>query len=76
MGERQLRSRSMAIGVEAAPRDPESCHDSKELVCNIAEFETLGNKGSNAQIEVHIDVKKSSHLTIRLTTLRNQMTIL
>jgi hypothetical protein len=54
MGEGQLISRSMATGVEAAPRDPESCHDSRELVCNIAEIETLGNKGSNAQIEVQI----------------------
>ena len=55
MGERQLRSRSMAIGVEAAPRDAESCLDSREIVCNVAEFETLGNSGSNAQIEVQID---------------------
>jgi len=55
MGERQLRSRSMAPGVEAAPRDTESCHDSRELVCNVAEFETPGNEGSNAQNEVRID---------------------
>jgi hypothetical protein len=54
MGERQLRSRSMATEVEAAPRDLESCHDSRELVCNIAESETLGNKGSNTKIEVQI----------------------
>jgi hypothetical protein len=44
----------MTTGVEAAPRDSESCHDSRELLCNIAETETLGNKGSNAQIEVQI----------------------
>ena len=37
MGERQLRSRSMATGVEAAPRDSESCHDSRELGYNVAE---------------------------------------
>jgi len=45
MGEGQLRSRSMATGVEAAPRDTESCHDSRELVCNVAEFEALRNNG-------------------------------
>jgi hypothetical protein len=55
MRERQLRSRSMAIGIEAAPRDSESCHDSGELGYNVAENENLGNKGSNAQIEVQID---------------------
>ena len=55
MGERQLRSRSMAIGVDAAPRGSESCHDSGKLGHNVAENENLGNKGSNAQIEVHID---------------------
>jgi len=54
MGERQLRSRSMATVVEAVPQDSESCHDSRELVCNIAEIETLGNKESNSQIEVQI----------------------
>ena len=55
MGERQLRSRSMAIGVEAAPRDSESCHDSRELEYNVAENETLGKKESNAQIDIQID---------------------
>jgi len=55
MGERQLRSRSMATGVEAAPRDSESCHKSRELGYNIAENETLGNKESNAQIDIQID---------------------
>ena len=54
MGKRQLRSRSMAIGVEAAPRDSESCHDSGELEYNVAENETLGNKESKAQLEVQI----------------------
>ena len=54
MGERQLRSRSMATGVEAAPRDSESCHDSRELGYNVAENETLGNKESNAQIDIQI----------------------
>jgi hypothetical protein len=48
MGERQLRSRSLATVLEAAPQDSESCHDNRELVCNIAEIETLGNKESNA----------------------------
>jgi hypothetical protein len=41
MGERQLRSRYMATGIEAAPRDSESCNEKRELVCNIAEIETL-----------------------------------
>jgi hypothetical protein len=54
MGERLLRSRSVATGPEAAPRDSESCHDSRELVCNIAGIDTLGNTESNAQIEVQI----------------------
>jgi len=27
MGERQLRNRSMATGVETAPQDSESCHE-------------------------------------------------
>jgi hypothetical protein len=54
MGERQLRSRTMATGAEAAPRDSESSHDRRELVCNIAEGETLENIRSNAQIEVQI----------------------
>jgi hypothetical protein len=58
MGERQLRSRSMAKVVETAPRDSESCHDIRELVCNTAETETLGNKESNAQIEVQIGCEK------------------
>ena len=34
----------MAIGVEAATRDSETCHDSGELGYNIAENETLGNE--------------------------------
>ena len=44
----------MATGVEAVTRDSESCHDVRELVCNIAGNETLGNKGSEAQTEVQI----------------------
>jgi hypothetical protein len=44
----------MATGVDAAPRDSESCHDSRELVCNIAEIETLRNKGSKGQTEVQL----------------------
>jgi hypothetical protein len=52
----------MVIGVEAPPRDSESCHDSRELVCNIAETGTLGNKGSNAQIEVQICGEKQQSL--------------
>jgi hypothetical protein len=54
MGERQLRIRSWATGVEAAPLESESNHDSRELWCNVAESETTGNKESNAQIEVQI----------------------
>ena len=42
----------MATGVETAPRDSESCNNSRELVCNVAENETLGNKEGNAQIEM------------------------
>jgi hypothetical protein len=52
----------MATGMEAAPRDSESCHDSRELVCNIAEIETLGNKESNAQIEVQIGGEEEQSL--------------
>jgi hypothetical protein len=52
MAETQLRSQSMAAGIETAPRDSESCSNSKELVYNVAEIETLGNKQGNAQIEV------------------------
>ena len=55
MAERQLRSRSMATGAEAAPRDSESCHDSRELGHNVAENETLGNKQSSAEIDKQID---------------------
>jgi len=53
-GERQLRSLSTATGVETAPRDSESCHKNRELECNTAKIETLGNKESNTQIEVQI----------------------
>jgi hypothetical protein len=55
MGERQLRSRSLATGVEIAQRDSESYHDSRELDCNVAENESLGNKEINTQIEVQIN---------------------
>jgi len=34
----------MATVVEAAPRDSESCHDSKEFVCNIAELKPWETK--------------------------------
>jgi hypothetical protein len=61
MGERQLRSRSMATAVEAAPRDSESCHDSRELVCNI---------------EVQIGCEEEQSPDNRLKSLRIQMTIL
>ena len=54
MAERQLRSRSLATGVEAAPQDSESCHEGTELVCNITRIETQGNRENNAQIEVQI----------------------
>jgi hypothetical protein len=47
--ERQLRNGSVATGVEAAPLNSESCHDSTELDCNVAGSETLGNKESNTQ---------------------------
>jgi hypothetical protein len=52
MAERQLRSRSMATGVETAPRDSETCNNSRQLVCIVAENETLGNKEGKAQIEI------------------------
>jgi hypothetical protein len=54
MGERQLRSRSIATVVEAAPRDAESYNNSRELGYDVTENETLGNKESNAQIEIQI----------------------
>ena len=54
MRERRLRSRNIVTAVEAAPRDSESYHDSRELGYNFAENETLGNKGSNTQIEIQI----------------------
>jgi len=60
MGEKQLRSRSMATLVEGPQRDSESSHDARELVCNIAEIETQGNKESNAQIEVQIGCEEQS----------------
>jgi hypothetical protein len=44
MTERQLITRSMVTGVDAARRDSESCRDSKKLECNVAENETVGNK--------------------------------
>ena len=50
----------MTTLVEAAPRDSESCHDSRKFVCNIAEIETLANKESHAQIEVHIGEEQQS----------------
>ena len=42
MAERQLRSRSVATGVEAAPRD------GTELDCNVVGSEALGNKESRS----------------------------
>jgi hypothetical protein len=62
MGERQLRSRSMTTVVESAPRDSESCHDNRELVCNIAGIETLGNEENNAQIRVQIGCEEEQSL--------------
>jgi hypothetical protein len=52
----------MATVVEAAPQVSECCHDNRELVCNIAEIETLGNKESNAQIEVRIGCEEEQSL--------------
>ena len=40
MAERKLRCRSLATGVEAAPRDSESFHECRELVYNITGNET------------------------------------
>jgi Rad3-related DNA helicase len=62
MGERQLRSRSLATVVEAAPQDSESCQDNREVVGNIAEIETVGNKEINAQIEVQIGCEEQQSL--------------
>jgi hypothetical protein len=62
MGKGQLRSRSLATVVEATPRDSESCLDNRELVCNIAKIETLGNKESNAQTEVQIGCEEEQSL--------------
>jgi hypothetical protein len=44
----------MATWVEIAPRVSESYHDSRELDCNVAKNESLGNKESNTQFEVQI----------------------
>jgi len=44
MGERQLRCRSLATGVETKPRDSESFLEGRELVCNITGIETQGNR--------------------------------
>jgi hypothetical protein len=52
MGERQLRSRSLATVAEATLRHSESYHGSTELECDVAENETPGNKENNAQIEI------------------------
>jgi hypothetical protein len=52
MAEKHLRSRGKSTGVETAPQDSESSDNNRELVCNIAEIETLGNNESNAQIEM------------------------
>jgi hypothetical protein len=75
MDERQLRSRSIATVVDVAPRDAKSYHDSRESGYNVAENKTLGNKESNAQIEIQIGDEEERHLTIKLTTQRNQMTM-
>jgi SMC interacting uncharacterized protein involved in chromosome segregation len=55
MGERHLRSRSLATIAEAAPQEPESCHDNRELASNSAEMETLSNHESDVQVDVQID---------------------
>jgi hypothetical protein len=52
----------MTTVVETAPRYSESCHDNRELVCNIAEIETLGNKESNPQIKVQIGCEEVQSL--------------
>jgi hypothetical protein len=54
MGERQLRSRSMATVVKSCTARLRILPCQRELVCNIVETETLKNKGSNYQIEVQI----------------------
>jgi hypothetical protein len=40
----------------------DSCHDSRELECNVAENESMGNKESNTQIEVHIGGEEEQSL--------------
>jgi hypothetical protein len=57
MGERQLRSRSIATVVDAAQRDAEAYDDSRELGYDVTEIETLREK-SNVQIEVQIGGEK------------------
>ena len=58
MAERQVRSRSQATDVEAATRESESCHESRELMGNTTGMEIQGNKKLNAQIEVQIGGQK------------------
>jgi hypothetical protein len=47
MAGRHLRSRSVALEFEAAPRDSESCCNSIGLDCQVTESELLENVGSN-----------------------------
>jgi hypothetical protein len=49
MGEKQLRSRSMVTRIEIVSQVLESDNDSRELDCNVAENESMGNKESNTQ---------------------------
>jgi hypothetical protein len=55
MGERQLRSRSLATVAVAAPQEPELCHDNRELANNSVEMETMNNHESEIQVDVQID---------------------
>ena len=54
MAERELWSRSLATGVEAAPRDSEYVHKGRDLVHTITGNETQGDRENKAQTEVQI----------------------
>jgi hypothetical protein len=76
MGERQLRSRSLATVAEAVPQEPELCHDNRELASNSFEMETLNNHEGEVQVDVQIDCEVGQSCEIRVTNLMYQITIL
>jgi hypothetical protein len=51
MVERQLRSRSVTLEVDAASQDLEYCRNNNELDCQVTESELLENEGSTTQFD-------------------------